>query len=107
MTMSPFVYAAEAAFQVNRRFKPFGKVKNGIYCSWAPLITTFATQGDKKQLQAAFYSTVTNFLLPVTRGAQPFLLLPVSRGVQLLLLLHFHVSTVHVNSGEMEEEEGE
>jgi hypothetical protein len=32
---------------------------------------------------------VRNFLLPVTRGAQ------------LLLLLHFHVSTIHVNSGEM------
>jgi hypothetical protein len=31
---------------------------------------------------------VHNFLLPVTRGAQ-------------LLLLHFHVSTIHVNSGEM------
>jgi hypothetical protein len=69
-------------------------VNNGIYYSWSPLITAFATQGEKKLLQVAFYSTVT-------RGAQLFLLLPVSRGAQLLLL-HFHVSTVHVNSGEME-----
>jgi hypothetical protein len=38
----------------------------------------------------------------VTRGAQLFLLLPVTKGAQLLLLLHFHVSTVHVNSGDME-----
>jgi hypothetical protein len=53
------------------------------------------------------YSTVTRgaqlfLLLPVTRGAQLFLLLPVTKGAQLLLLLHFHVSTVHVNSGDME-----
>jgi hypothetical protein len=45
----------------------------------------FAMQGEKNQ--ATFlklcYSTIT-------------------RGVQLFLLLHFHVSTVHVNSGEME-----
>jgi hypothetical protein len=51
------------------------------------LITTFTTQGEKKQLQATFfklcYSTVT-------------------RGAQLFLLLHFHVSTVHVNNEEME-----
>jgi hypothetical protein len=42
----------------------FGKDKNEIYCSWAPLFTALQTQGEKKQLRAAFfcklcYSTVT------------------------------------------------
>ena len=55
-TKNPFVYTAAAAFQVNRRFKLFGKEKNEIYCSWTPLFTALQTQGKKKQLQAAFFA---------------------------------------------------
>jgi len=44
----------EVAFKTKHRSQTFGKEKTTSYCSWAPLISTFAMQDWKKQSKAAF-----------------------------------------------------
>jgi len=54
ITKRPFVYEVAFTFEAKRRSQTFGKEKNNIYCSRAPLFTAFATQGKKKQSRAPF-----------------------------------------------------
>jgi hypothetical protein len=44
----------EVAFKAKRKSQMFGKEKTTNYCSWTPLISTFAMQDWKKQPKAAF-----------------------------------------------------
>jgi hypothetical protein len=48
-----FVYEVASAFEAKCGSNMFGNEENVIYCSQAPLLSAFTTQGETKQLLTA------------------------------------------------------